>query len=150
MNYSCDIDLFRGWAEATCFGRLSQETTKKYNASMIFKRAQGDGIVREHRGLQDLLRRYGPHVATIEVPLPSKDERQAFIEAVERDDVLPGLHVRYGTTLALALATFGVDCRAAHEAFRAEFLQERRGHHELAGRFNLCSTGCCSCSALCN
>jgi hypothetical protein len=41
MNYSCDIDLFRGWAEAACYGRLSQDTTKKYNAAMIFKRAAG-------------------------------------------------------------------------------------------------------------
>ena len=82
MNYSCDIDLFRGWAEAVCFGRLSQDTTKKYNASMIFKRAQGAGIVREHRGLQELLRRYGPHIATIELtPIgePKRDWRKVVV-----------------------------------------------------------------------
>lgn len=82
MNYSCDIDLFRGWAEAVCFGRLSQDTTKKYNASMIFKRAQGSGIVREHRGLQELLRRYGQHLATIELtPIgqPKRDWRKVVV-----------------------------------------------------------------------
>ncbi|MEC8253825.1 MAG: ATP-grasp domain-containing protein [Planctomycetota bacterium] len=82
MNYSADIDLFRGWAEATCFGRLSQDTTKTFNASMVFKRAQGDGVVREHRGLDALLRRYGDHVASIELtPLgePRRDWRKVVV-----------------------------------------------------------------------
>lgn len=82
INYSADVDLFTGWAEATCFGRLSQDTSKKYNAAMIFKRAQGDGLVREHRGLQDLLQRYGEHVASIELtPIgePRRDWRQVVV-----------------------------------------------------------------------
>jgi len=82
MNYACDVDLFRGWAEAACFGRLSQDTSRKYNASMIFKRAQGEGRVREHRGLAELLRRYGPHIATIELtPIgePKRDWRKVVV-----------------------------------------------------------------------
>ena len=83
MNYSCDIDLFRGWAEAVCFGRLSQSTVKKFNASMIFKRAQGPGaIVKEHRGLQSLLERYGEHVASIELtPIgqPKRDWKKVVV-----------------------------------------------------------------------
>lgn len=82
MNYSCDVDLFRGWAEVACYGRLSQDTTKKYNAAMIFKRAQGDGIVREHRGLRELLQRYGQHVASIELtPIgsPRRDWRKVVV-----------------------------------------------------------------------
>lgn len=82
MNYSCDIDLFRGWAEAVCYGRLSQETSKKYNASMVFKRAQGEGRVKEHRGLQELLRRYGQHIACIELtPIgePKKDWQKVVV-----------------------------------------------------------------------
>jgi hypothetical protein len=82
MNYSADIDLFQGWAEATCFGRLSQPTEKKYNAAMIFKRAQGDGLVREHRGLRGLLRRYGDCVASIELtPIgqPRRDWRKVVV-----------------------------------------------------------------------
>ena len=82
MNYSCDIDLFRGWAEATCYGRLSQDTSKKYNAAMIFKRAQGDGIVRAHQGLRELLQRYGRYVATIELtPIgqPRRDWRKVVV-----------------------------------------------------------------------
>jgi biotin carboxylase len=82
MNYACDVDLFRGWAEAACYGRLSQDTSRKYNASMIFKRAQGEGRVREHRGLAELLRRYGPHIATIELtPIgePKRDWRKVVV-----------------------------------------------------------------------
>jgi len=82
INYSADVDLFTGWAEATCFGRLSQDTSKKYNTAMIFKRAQGDGLVREHRGLQELLQRYGEHVASIELtPIgePRRDWRQVVV-----------------------------------------------------------------------
>jgi hypothetical protein len=82
MNYSCDVDLFRGWAEAACYGRLTQDTTKKYNAAMIFKRAQGDGIVRAHRGLQELMRDYGRYVATIELtPIgePRRDWRKVVV-----------------------------------------------------------------------
>ncbi|MCK5944538.1 MAG: hypothetical protein KAI24_21295, partial [Planctomycetes bacterium] len=71
-----------GWAEATCYGRLSQDTTRKYNAAMIFKRAQGDGIVREHRGLRGLMRRYGDCVASIELtPIgqPRRDWRKVVV-----------------------------------------------------------------------
>ena len=43
MNYACDIDLFPGWAEAVLHGRFSQPIERKYNAAIIFKRAQGRG-----------------------------------------------------------------------------------------------------------
>jgi hypothetical protein len=82
MNYSCDIDLFRGWAEAACYGRLTQDTTKKFNAAMVFKRAQGDGIVRAHKGLKELMQRYGKHVATIELtPIgePKRDWKKVVV-----------------------------------------------------------------------
>ena len=58
MNYSCDIDLFRGWAEAVCYGRLSQDTSKKYNTARVFKRAEGEGIVRRYEGQDRSLAEY--------------------------------------------------------------------------------------------
>jgi hypothetical protein len=67
MNYSCDIDLFTGWAEAVVHGKLSQDVKKKYNSGMVFKRAQGEGRVLRYDGLQSLLGRYGPHVANVEL-----------------------------------------------------------------------------------
>ncbi|MCC7062629.1 MAG: ATP-grasp domain-containing protein [Planctomycetes bacterium] len=103
MNYSCDIDLFRGWAEAACFGRLSQDTTKKYNASMIFKRAQGEGVVREHRGLQDLLRRYGAHLATIELT-PIGEPKRDWRKVVVGDGWIVVRHPDLATTLQMSEA----------------------------------------------
>jgi len=101
MNYSCDIDLFRGWAEAVCYGRLSQDTTKKYNAAMIFKRAQGDGIVREHRGLQSLLQRYGRHVATIELT-PIGEPRRDWQKVVVGDGWIVVRHPDLQVTLEMS------------------------------------------------
>ncbi len=68
MNYSCDIDLFVGWAEAICHGRISQDTSKKHNAAMVFKRASGGGrIVTRIEGLEALMARYGRDVVNLEL-----------------------------------------------------------------------------------
>ncbi len=45
MNYAGDIDVFTGWAEAVCHKRLSQNLDRRYNAAVIFKRAQGQGRI---------------------------------------------------------------------------------------------------------
>ena len=80
MNYSCDCDLFVGWAEAVCYGRMSQSTEKRYNAAVVFKRAEGEGqVVRRVEGVDGLLARYGEHVANIDlvrVGEPRRDWRQ--------------------------------------------------------------------------
>jgi biotin carboxylase len=83
MNYSCDLDLFRGWAEAVCHGRISQDTRKKYNAAMIFKRASGNGrIITRVEGLESLMTRYGRYVCNLElvrVGEPRRDYRQVLV-----------------------------------------------------------------------
>ena len=67
MNYAGDLDLFKGWASAVCHGHLGQEVRKPYNAAMVFKRAEGEGVVRRYDGLETLMSRYGQHVANIEL-----------------------------------------------------------------------------------
>lgn len=82
MNYTCDIDLFAGWAEAVCYGRLSQDTSRKYNAAVVFKRAQGSGTVQRIEGLEALMAKYGEHVANIElvrVGEPARDWRKVIV-----------------------------------------------------------------------
>ncbi|MBM4060252.1 MAG: ATP-grasp domain-containing protein [Planctomycetes bacterium] len=91
MNYACDADLFAGWAEAACYGRLSQDTTRKYNAAMVFKRAQGEGVVREHRGLAGLLQRYGQHVACLELT-PIGERKRDWRQVVVGDGWLVVRH----------------------------------------------------------
>jgi hypothetical protein len=51
MNYSTDADLFAGWAEAVCFGRVSQDLTKRFNVGVVFKRAEGQGHIQRIEGL---------------------------------------------------------------------------------------------------
>jgi hypothetical protein len=101
MNYACDCDLFTGWAEAACYGRLSQDTSRKYNASMIFKRGQGEGIVQEHRGLQELMQRYGPHVATIELT-PIGEPKRDWRKVVVGDGWVVVRHPDLATTLEMS------------------------------------------------
>ena len=82
MNFSADVDLFTGWAEATCHGRFSQNTEKRFNAAMIFKRAQGAGRIQRIDGLPGLLGRYGEHVVQIDLPrvgAPRKDPKNIVV-----------------------------------------------------------------------
>jgi biotin carboxylase len=67
MNFSSDIDLFRGWAEAAVTGKFSQPLERRYNVAVVFKRAIGTGRIRGHEGLDHLLVEYGPYVAAIEL-----------------------------------------------------------------------------------
>jgi hypothetical protein len=82
MNFACDIDTYRGWAEAVIEGRLRQTVRRRYNAAVIFKRAQGSGRIREVRGLERLVSRYRPHVVAVDVlPVgaPRRDWKQTLL-----------------------------------------------------------------------
>lgn len=109
MNYSCDIDLFAGWAEAVCYGRLSQDTRKKYNAALVFKRAEGDGHIQRHDGLASLMQRYGEHVATIDL-VPVGSPRRDYRQVVTGDGWICVRHPDLDATLHMADA-FGRDLR---------------------------------------
>jgi len=81
MNFAHECDLFVGWAEAVCAGRISQTRDKRYNAGIVFKRAQGDGHIQRYEGLDHLLGEYGEFVAAIElneVGNPKRDYRKVI------------------------------------------------------------------------
>ncbi len=59
MNYTCDIDLFREWARAACWGRFEAPTERKYNAAIVFKRAMGQGRITRIEGLGEWMRACG-------------------------------------------------------------------------------------------
>jgi hypothetical protein len=107
MNYACDLDLFRGWAHAVCHGSLGQEVTRPYNAAMVFKRAQGDGIVRRYDGLEQLLSRYGQHVANLELT-PIGQPRRDWRKVVVGDGWIVVRHPDLDYTLEMA-DRFGQD-----------------------------------------
>ncbi|MCC7012563.1 MAG: ATP-grasp domain-containing protein [Planctomycetes bacterium] len=110
MNYAYDIDIFVGWAEAVCHGRISQERSRKYNSAMIFKRASGPGkIITRREGLESLLGRYGEFVCNLElvgIGEPRRDSKQVLVG----DGWIACRHPDLATTVEMADA-FGSELR---------------------------------------
>lgn len=102
MNFSADIDVFTAWAEAVCFGRLSQDTTKHYNAALVFKRAEGNGTrISRIVGLEPLLAEYGalmPVIDLVAVGAARRDWRQV----VTGDGWMVARHPDLATTVHIA------------------------------------------------
>src|SRR5215831_12619840 len=67
MNYATDADLFTGWAHAITHGRLAQQAERRYNAGIIFKRAEGAGRITGYAGLDHLMAEYGEHVVAVDL-----------------------------------------------------------------------------------
>ena len=114
MNYCADIDLFQGWAEAVCHGRLSQDTTKRYNAALIFKRAEGEGRVRRYDGLDAIMAQNAEHVPVLDLT-PIGAPRRDWKKSVVGDGWILARHPNLEKTADLAdrLAT---DFRIVAEA----------------------------------
>lgn len=109
MNYTCDADFFVGWAEAVCFGRLSQPTQKKYNAACVFKRATGQGRIQRYEGLEPLLARYGEHIPVVDLN-PLGQPRRDWKSSVVGDGWFVVRHPDLGLTLEIA-DKLGTDLR---------------------------------------
>ena len=101
MNYAADIDVYTGWAEAVCHGRFSQDVERKYNAAVIFKRAQGQGRIRRIEGLESLLRELGPAVACVDL-LPVGAPRRNWRATLISDGYLIVRHENLETAMAMA------------------------------------------------
>ncbi len=101
MNYASDMDLFTGWAEAICRGRISQDTTKQFNAGVVFKRAQGSGIIQRIEGMESLLARYGESIANIEL-VPIGSPRRDWRKVVVADGWVVVRHPDLDTTIDMA------------------------------------------------
>jgi len=103
MNYSTDADVFRGWAEAVCHGRLTQDMTKRFNVGVVFKRAEGMGRIQRIEGLQSLLARYGEHIAHIDL-VPVGQPRRDYRQVVEGDGWVVARHPDLDSTVEMANA----------------------------------------------
>jgi hypothetical protein len=100
MNYACDMDLFKGWAEAVCYGSLSQDTEKRFNVGVIFKRAEGVGTIERVEGLQSLFQRYHEHIAHIDLVRVGQPRRD-YRKVVEGDGWVVVRHPNLETTLEM-------------------------------------------------
>lgn len=110
MNFSCDLDLFTGWAEAVCHGRLSQDVTKRYNAAVVFKRASGPGSrITRVEGLEGIFARYGEHIAHIDLARAG-DARRDPHQVIVGDGWIVARHPDLDATLEIADA-LGTDLR---------------------------------------
>lgn len=109
MNFACDIDAYRGWAEAVCHGRFSQAVERRYNAAIVFKRAMGQGTIQRIDGLDSILHRFGPHVVQVDL-LPIGAQRRNWQQQQISDGFVVVRHPDLATTLEMA-DRIGVDLR---------------------------------------
>ena len=102
MNFSCDLDLFSGWGEAITRGTLSQDTTKKYNAAVIFKRASGAGKrIARIEGFEPILAQWGECIPLIDM-VPVGAPRRDWTQVVTGDGWIVARHPDLDTALHLA------------------------------------------------
>jgi formate-dependent phosphoribosylglycinamide formyltransferase (GAR transformylase) len=101
MNYSCDIDLFTGWAEAVCFGRFTQPVERRYNAAMVIKRAQGQGRITHVEGLSHLMATIGEHIVNVDL-VAIGEPRRDWKATVLSDGIVVVRHPDLATTYGLA------------------------------------------------
>ena len=102
MNLACDIDVFTGWAEAICTGRLTQDTSKTFNSALVFKRAQGAGQhIARIEGLERVLADHGEHVPLIDL-VPVGSPRRDWTQVVTGDGWMVARHPDLDTLMHIA------------------------------------------------
>ncbi len=102
MNYSCDGDVFRLWAEAITAGRTEQSMEKRFNAALVFKRAVGPGsTITSIEGLDRILAEHGEHIPVVDL-VPVGARRKDWTQVVTGDGWLVARHMDLTETLALA------------------------------------------------
>jgi formate-dependent phosphoribosylglycinamide formyltransferase (GAR transformylase) len=101
MNYASDTDLFAGWAEAVVKGQFTQKVERRYNAVIIYKRAQGQGRIYRMEGLEHLLANYGEHIVLIDL-LPLGSPRRDWRQTLLSDGYLIVRHPDLARTLEIA------------------------------------------------
>ncbi len=109
MNYACDIDVFRGWADAVCHGRFRENVRRLYNVATIYKRAEGQGTIRRIDGLEAFRHRHGPAIVW-ENLLPVGATRRNWKQTLVSDGFVIVRHPELELTLAMA-DEFGADVR---------------------------------------
>ncbi len=82
MNYTGDIDLYAAYGEAVVGRPVRPLRARPYSAAIVFKRAQGQGKIVGYSGLDEFLRKYGEHVARLDllpVGAARRDWTQTFL-----------------------------------------------------------------------
>jgi formate-dependent phosphoribosylglycinamide formyltransferase (GAR transformylase) len=90
MNFATDGDTYVGWAHAVVHGSMAP-LERRYNAGAIFKRARGTGRITHDEGLDELLGRFGEHVALLDL-LPVGTPRRDWRSTVTGDGMVVVRH----------------------------------------------------------
>ena len=101
MNFACDVDLFRGWAEAVCHGKILQPIERRYNAAAIFKRARGSGRIQRIEGLSRILSELGHWITAVDLT-PLGAPRRDWVQTLISDGFVMLRHPDLRTTLEMA------------------------------------------------
>ncbi len=101
MNYACDTDLYTGWAEAYCHGRFSTKIERKYNCSVTYKRAKGQGIIQRYEGYEEMYRKYRDNIVW-ETLLPIGSRRRNWRATLVSDGFVMMRHPDLQATLDMA------------------------------------------------
>jgi len=101
MNFACDLDLYRGWAEAVAHRSFTQPVVRRYNSVVVFKRARGQGRIHRIEGLQNLLARFGPGVVAVDL-LPVGAPRRNWKQSLLSDGWVVVRHPDLASALAMA------------------------------------------------
>lgn len=100
MNYTSDIDLFTGWAEAAVHGRFTQPVDRRYNAVAIFKKARGSGRIQRIDGLSRIMAEIGHHICALDLT-PIGAPSRAGMRSVIGDGYVMLRHPDFKTALEL-------------------------------------------------
>ena len=82
MNYSDDGDLYREWARVVCHHDFRGVRQRPWSASIVFKRAEGQGRIRRIDGMDAFRRAFRPWIARedlLPVGAPRRDWNATFL-----------------------------------------------------------------------
>lgn len=101
MNYACDFDVFREWANAVTHGRFETRIERRYNVATIYKRARGVGRIRSIEGLDALQRKFGAAIVW-DTLLPVGAQRRNWRQTLVSDGFLMLRHPELSRTFEMA------------------------------------------------
>lgn len=96
MNYANDFDVYREWARCVCWHSFDATVHRRYHVAAVFKRAIGEGRIRDISGLQAARRRLGKGLV-VEDLLPIGAQRRDWKQTLLSDGCLIARHPDYAT-----------------------------------------------------
>ncbi len=100
MNFANDFNIYREWARAVCWGKFEATAHRRYHVACVFKRAIGQGRIREIQGLEAIRQRLGSWLVAEDM-LPVGSQRRDWKQTLLSDGCLIARHPDYGSALEM-------------------------------------------------